>query len=372
MKDEGRMTDDEGRTTDDERRRTKDEGQSFVRRWSFVLRLLVAVALDWLIGDPPNALHPVAWFGRFAQALERRAPRNNPRAELWYGAGMTASGIALAALPALLLERWLRARQPSVIASPAGAKQSPIRELEIASPRKTRLAMTLGNWSTVLLAALALKLTFAWRGLIRAGQAVQHDLETRALDSARDDLRALVSRDTRALDTSQLSAAAIESLAENASDSFVAPLFYFYLFGLPGAFVYRAVNTLDAMIGYRGRYEFLGKVAARLDDALNFIPARLTALLLVLAARFTRNDARRAWQTMRRDHARTASPNAGYPMSAMAGALDVRLEKVGHYVLNEHGRAPQPRDIARAARVVSVALGLAVVGMVMMRGGRKQ
>ncbi len=333
MKDEGRMTDDEGRTTDDERRRTKDEGQSFVRRWSFVLRLLVAVALDWLIGDPPNALHPVAWFGRFAQALERSAPRDNPRAELWYGAGMTASGIALAALPALSLERWLRARS--------------------------------SVWC-IALAALALKLTFAWRGLIRAGQAVQHDLETRALNAARDDLRALVSRDTRALDTSQLSAAAIESLAENASDSFVAPLFYFYLFGLPGAFVYRAVNTLDAMIGYRGRYEFLGKVAARLDDALNFIPARLTALLLVLAARCTRNDARRAWQTMLRDHARTESPNAGYPMSAMAGALDVRLEKVGHYVLNEYGRAPQPRDIARAARVVSVALGLAVVGMVLV------
>ncbi len=331
------MTKDERRAKD-ERRTTKDEGRRFlICPWSFVLRLLVAVALDWLIGDPPNALHPVAWFGRFVQAMERRAPRDNPRAELWYGAGMTASGIALAALPALLLERWLRART--------------------------------GVWY-IALAALALKLTFAWRGLIRAGLTVQRDLETRAADAARDDLRALVSRDTRALDTSQLSAAAIESLAENASDSFVAPLFYFWLFGLPGAFVYRAVNTLDAMIGYHGRYEFLGKVAARVDDLLNFIPARLTALVLVLVARLTRNDARRAWQTMRRDHARTESPNAGYPMSTMAGALDVRLEKVGHYVLNEHGRAPQPRDIARAARVVSVALGIVVVGMVLL-GGRK-
>jgi len=156
-----------------------------------------------------------------------------------------------------------------------------------------------------------------------------------------------------------LSAAAIESLAENASDSFIAPLFYYRLFGLPGAFAYRAVNTLDAMIGYHGRYEFLGKVAARVDDALNVVPARVTALLLVIAARFTRDNARRAWQTMRRDHTRTESPNAGYPMSAMAGALDVRLEKVGHYRLNENGRAPQPRDIRRAARLVSVALVMA-------------
>ncbi|MCI0478398.1 MAG: cobalamin biosynthesis protein [Anaerolineales bacterium] len=290
--------------------------------------LILAVALDLLLGDPPNAFHPVAWFGKIVQALERRAPRANPRAELLYGAGMTASGIALAALPALILERLSRARK---------------------------------NWFVVLFVALALKITFAWRGLIRAGKDVQCDLETRATDNARADLRALVSRDTRELDASQLSAAAIESLAENASDAFVAPLFYYHLFGLPGAFAYRAVNTLDSMIGYRGRYEFLGKAAARLDDALNFVPARLTALLLVLAARLTRNDARRALQTLRRDHARTASPNAGYPMSAMAGALDVRLEKVGHYCLNENGRAPQPRDIQRAARVVSVALGLTVV-----------
>lgn len=296
---------------------------------SFIV--ILAVALDWLFGDPPNAFHPVAWFGKIIAALERRAPRGNPRAELLYGAGMTASGIALAALPASLVHAWARARGTRSLTP-----------------------------SRVLLAAVALKMTLAWRGLIRAGQNVQNDLDARATENARADLHALVSRDTRELDAAQLAAAAIESLAENASDSFVAPLFYYHLFGLPGAFVYRAVNTLDAMIGYHGRYEFLGKVAARLDDALNFVPARLTALLLVLAARFTRDDAHGAFETLRRDHARTASPNAGYPMAALAGALDVRLEKVGHYCLNENARAPQPRDIHRAARVVSVALGLAV------------
>lgn len=298
--------------------------------------VLLAVALDLLFGDPSNAFHPVAWFGKIMQALERRAPRDNPRMELVYGAGMTASGIALAALPALVIERVLRGQGQPRTGQPRGL---PLR---------------------VLVMAGLLKMMFAWRGLIRAGENGQRDLETRAMDDARDDLRALVSRDTRELDAAQLSAAAIESLAENASDAFVAPLFYYHLFGLPGAFAYRAVNTLDSMIGYHGRYEFLGKAAARLDDALNFIPARITALLLALAARLTRNDARRAFQTMRRDHARTESPNAGYPMSAMAGALDVRLEKVGHYRLNENGRAPQPRDIQRAARIVSVALGFAV------------
>ena len=285
--------------------------------------VILAVAMDWMLGEPPNAFHPVAWFGRFVHALERRAPRDLPRAELRYGAGIAACGVAVAILPALALERVLRSR---------------------------------GGLGILALAA-AFKMTFAWRALIHAGETVRRELDAAQIDTARFDLRALVSRDTTQLDSSRLAAAAIESLAENASDSFVAPLFYYHLFGLPGAFAYRAANTLDAMIGYRGRYEFLGKISARLDDALNWIPARLTALLIAIAARFAGSDARRAWETMRRDHARTASPNAGYPMSAMAGALDVRLEKVGHYRLNESGRAPRPDDIRRAARIISLALG---------------
>ena len=305
--------------------------------------LILAVAIDLGLGDPPNALHPVAWFGRFVQALERRAPRDNPRAEMFYGAGIVTSGVALSAFPAFVIERFYKSRKPNVLG--------------------------------VLILAIALKMTFAWRALIQAGASVQRDLESERSDRARSDLRALVSRDTTQLESSHLAAAAIESLAENASDSFIAPLFYFTLFGLPGAFVYRAVNTLDSMIGYHGRYEYLGKVAARLDDGLNLIPSRITAVLIVIAARFADGKARRAWRTMLRDHAKTASPNAGHPMSAMAGALDVRLEKVGHYRLNENGRAPQPRDIQRATRIVSVALALGTIigiGMLKIRNRKSE
>jgi adenosylcobinamide-phosphate synthase len=301
-----------------------------------VLVLLFAVAMDWLLGDPPNSLHPVAWFGQFAHGLERRAPRDSPRAELLYGAGIAASGLAIAIVPALALERVLSRR----------------------------------GWFGALALAALLKTTFAWRGLIRAGETVQRELEVERLDGARLALRALVSRDTSRLDTPLLAAAAIESLAENASDSFVAPLLYFNFFGLPGAWAYRAVNTLDAMVGYRGCYEFLGKISAWLDDALNFIPSRLTALLFVAAARLTGANHRRAWQVSSSDHARTASPNAGYPMSAMAGALDVRLEKVDHYRLNETGRAPRPDDIRRAAWIITLALGLAVAVSAFVEGRR--
>src|SRR5258707_3875514 len=125
---------------------------------------------------------------------------------------------------------------------------------------------------------------FALRGLGREAQRMRDALAAGSLDEARERLRSLCSRDPSALDASALVAGTIESVAENASDSFVAPLFWFALLGLPGAVFYRAANTLDAMIGYHGKYEWLGKTAARLDDALNFVPARITAGLLLAAA----------------------------------------------------------------------------------------
>ncbi len=299
--------------------------------------LALALVWDWFLGEPPDALHPVAWLGRLVTTLEQHAPHDAPRAELLYGGGITVLTVGVAAGVGYGLERTLQAH------AQAGAF-API---------------------SVVGLGLFLKTTFAARALIRAGTAVQHSLHSGDLNAARQALRALVSRDTAHLDPSQLAAAAIESLAENTSDSFVAPLLYYHLLGLGGACAYRAVNTLDAMLGYRGRYEFLGKVPARLDDALNWLPARLTGLLLVTAAGLAGARPRQAWRVLRQDHARTASPNAGYPMSAMAGALDICLEKVGHYRLHATGRPPTPGDIQHAAHLVSLTLGLTVVGILL-------
>lgn len=287
--------------------------------------LLLALALDWLAGEPPAALHPVVWLGKLISLLERHAPHNSPRRELLYGAAMAAVCMGAAAVPARLIE------------SRCGAR---------------RLV-------PALCAAALLKTTFAWRTLHQAGERVQQPLAVGDLDGARAGLRWLVSRDTAQLDAPLLAAAAIESLAENASDSLVAPLLAYALAGLPAACAYRAVNTLDAMVGYRGRYEYLGKAPARLDDLLNIVPARLAGLLIVAAAGLCGADARQAWRVMWRDHAATASPNAGYPMAAMAGALGVRLEKTGHYCLNADGRPPTADDVRRAGRVVLAALGVA-------------
>ena len=159
-----------------------------------------------------------------------------------------------------------------------------------------------------------------------------------------------------------MAAAAIESVAENASDSLVAPLFFFLIGGLPLALAYRFANTADAMLGYHDpEREWFGKIPARLDDVLNFIPARLTGLLLVCGAAFSGSSAGKAWKIMLRDARLTASPNAGIPMSAMAGAISIELEKVGHYHLGAGLNAPQITDLRRARRIDASTAALAIL-----------
>jgi adenosylcobinamide-phosphate synthase len=165
--------------------------------------------------------------------------------------------------------------------------------------------------------------------------------------------------------------AAIESIAENLSDSLVAPLFYYVVFGVPGALAYRAINTLDAMIGYHGRYEYLGRAAAKLDDLANLIPARLTAALLFFAAGLAGASPRAALAIGLRDHARTESPNAGWPMAVMGGALGVELEKVGHYVLGRPAEDPSPEAIRRAIPIArwGAVIACALALLFSIRGG---
>jgi adenosylcobinamide-phosphate synthase len=214
------------------------------------------------------------------------------------------------------------------------------------------------------LQALVLSTMLAFRSLVAAAGGVRDALERGDLEMARGSVaRHLVSRPTAALGPAHVASAAVESVAENLTDSLVAPVCFYLAFGLPGAFFYRAVNTADAMLGYReGPLEHFGKAAARLDDLLNLLPARLAALAIVAAAALTGEDARNAWRTLRRDARGTASPNAGWTMAAMAGALGVVLEKPATYRLGG-GREPAAIDIGRATRVMAVAAMLAIALM---------
>jgi adenosylcobinamide-phosphate synthase len=210
------------------------------------------------------------------------------------------------------------------------------------------------------LEAALLKTTFSVRGLTRAARDIQSALDRDDLTEARR-LTSwhLVSRDTASLTRSQVAAATIQSVAESTSDGIMAPLVSYMVAGLPGALAYRFANTADSMLGYRDpAREWLGKIPARWDDLLNLLPARLTALLLTSGAALSGEDARQAWLVWHRDRNRTASPNAGHPMSAMAGALGVELEKADHYNLGAGGRSPESSDVSRAVRVMRAAVAL--------------
>ena len=285
----------------------------------------IALGVDLAFGEPPARLHPVVGMGRLVGGLERLAPADPARA--------TSFGVLLALAPA-------------TFAALAGVAIGRLR------PGPLRALAT----------AWTLKSSFALRALLAAGRRVERALLADDLATARRECVALVSRPTSDLSAQGIASAAIESLAENLCDSYVAPLVFYRVAGLPGALAYRAVNTADAMVGYHGRYEHVGKAAARLDDLLNLLPARLSAAALVAGAAITRDAATRAGRVAVREHARAASPNAGWPMAAAAGALGVRLAKGGHYAFGGD-RDPRPADIARARRLVAVAAALVTVGV---------
>lgn len=286
------------------------------------LVLALAVALDATVGEPPAMLHPVVWLGNAIAPLKRMPAR--------------AAGVELALGGAYALSLA------------AGSAWLALHALRLAGER-----------AAFVLEVFLLFSCFALKGLYQAGAVMRRALAARDLQAARDALSSLCSRDPSTLCERELAGATIESLSENASDSVVAPLFYYALFGVPGALFYRAANTLDAMVGYHGRYEYLGKFAARLDDLLNLVPARLTALLLWLAGALLRMPVVRGLRVALRDHGCTESPNAGWPMAMAAGLLGVRLDKRAAYALGPELAPPDQRALAAMLRLLVVTGGLA-------------
>ncbi|MGQ9786776.1 MAG: adenosylcobinamide-phosphate synthase CbiB [Anaerolineae bacterium] len=297
--------------------------------------IALALLIDLVFGDPPNHLHPVAYMGKAIALAKRFAPQRSKGGRLFYGGAVVAGGCVTI---------YLAGR---AIVHAFACLPTPLRWL--------------GE-------AILLKMLFSLSGLVKAAHQIQCALKRGDLNEARR-LASwhLVSRDTSQLSDAHVAAATIESVAENACDGVIAPLLYYALGGLPATLAYRFASTCDSMWGYRGaEYEWLGKAAARLDDLLNLLPARLTAALIMLAALFLGEDVRMAWRIWRRDAAITASPNAGHPMSATAGALGVELEKIGHYRLGQGLRHPRAQDIHRATRLITVCCGLAAVLMAVL------
>ena len=276
------------------------------------MSIILALLIDRCWGEPPARLHPVVWMGHYLKRAGKGLPDRGPKMAFFLGTAYWLAGAA-------------------VVAAVYGYAGLVLARLPL--------------WLDVSLTALLLKPLFALRMLLGEVAAVEQSL-TQGIDSGRARLALIVSRDTTQLDSSEVRESALESLAENLSDSVIAPLFWFAIFGLPGAAVYRFANTADAMWGYRGRWEWAGKFAARTDDLLNLVPARITALGLLLAGPNRIAVLRRLPQ----EAARTASPNSGWPMGALALSLNVRLRKPRVYALNANGSAPSAQDTAAGLR----------------------
>ncbi|WP_341717274.1 cobalamin biosynthesis protein [Micromonospora sp. FIMYZ51] len=293
--------------------------------------LVAGYALDAIFGDPRRG-HPVAGFGRAAAALERRLYRPDRRS----GAAFTALAVG----------------GPVLIGAAAafGTRRRPVARAVLVAA---------GTWAAL-----------GGRSLRHEADAMGRALRDGDVPAARQRLGNLCGRDPSTLDEPELARATVESVAENTSDAVVAPLVWGAVAGLPGLLGYRAANTLDAMVGHRStRYARFGTPAARLDDLLNLVPARLTGLLTVAVAPLGRGDRGRAWRVWRRDRADHPSPNAGQCEAAMAGALGVRLGGRNVYFGRSEvrpflgdGPRPEARHLPRAARI-SGAVGLAALGL---------
>ncbi len=292
-------------------------------------QLSLAYAADWLLGDPEWFPHPVRLFGFLTQRGEQllRPLISN---ELLAGAVLTASVTAAGLL--------------------MGRPKNPIWQVTLA-------------WTAL-----------ATRSLLDESAAVITALDANNIDLARRRVARIVGRDSAHLDQSEISRAVIETLAESACDGIVAPLFWLAVAGVPGAMSYKAINTLDSMIGHREPpYTYFGRAAAKLDDAANFIPARLTALGIAFTARS-------AWRIWLRDGNKHASPNAGQSEAAMAGALGVRLGGINSYagvphagpVLNPEGSKASPQQARIAMRIVAAVSGLAFAAAFLVLSARKR
>lgn len=311
---------------------------------NFAAAMLIAMAIDAAVGWPDwlyrRIGHPVTWLGRLVNGLERELNRGAPMAR-------RVSGVAILVIATLIF---------------AGA------------PTAVLAFVPTGIAGTVVAGVLAWPL-IAIRSMREHVEAVAEPLETGDLKQARHAVSMIVGRDPQQLDEAGVSRAAIESLAENTSDGIVAPVFWGVVFGLPGIAAYKAVNTLDSMIGHRNeRYEDFGWASARFDDLVNLLPARLTGFLFAVAG----GAPLRSLAAMWRDAGKHRSPNAGWPESAMAGALGVRLSGPRGYHgrmtnepwVNAKGSDPGAAELRRGLAIYRRALiGLAIMVAIVAASG---
>tara|TARA_Y100001001_G_scaffold44895_1_gene39971 strand:- start:967 stop:1938 length:972 start_codon:yes stop_codon:yes gene_type:complete len=287
-----------------------------------------ALLLDFLIGDPKTKYHPTAWIGKLIAVLVPFTRNNSPKKELFGGILIVFIVVAIVSTLLVALDFGIS-----------------LLTIDIVS-----LVVS------IAVSSILLKTTIAIRGMQKHALAVVDALEKDDLDSARNHLSMIVKRNTKHLDKNHISSAVLESVSENTVDGITGPLFYYAIFGLPGAFVYRAINTIDSMVGYKtSLFRNIGWFGANCDTILNYIPSRLTGLVMILSALILGYNWKESFYIMKRDCKKLESPNAGFPIAALAGALGTKLEKINYYAVGDGNIEFTKSHIISAIRLMKVS-----------------
>lgn len=281
--------------------------------------IIIAIIIDVILGEPPEKIHPVVWMGKLIDFFT----------SYLIGYRSKISGIILTIIIVTIF----------------------------TLATYVLLHLLVFNYLIyILVSSVVLWVTFAIKVLLSSAESMKNDIDDN-IQRARQSMSYLVSRNTAELTEEDLVSATIETLTENITDSVIAPLFYAFIFGVPGAVAYRAVNTLDAMVGYKTPEKIMiGWFPAKLDDILNFIPARIAGILVVIAAAFLMLDWKNAYKIMRRDARNPDSPNSGFSMAAAAGALDIKLKKRGYYEIGDGSSPLTPDKITEAVSLAKMTI----------------
>ncbi|MDH2907864.1 MAG: cobalamin biosynthesis protein [Candidatus Nitrosotalea sp.] len=306
-----------------------------------IIAVMFALALDLIFGDPKNRYHPTVWMGKLIGKSIPYVKSQNPITD-------KINGVFLLVLLITMV---------SILITSLSYSLKYIENLD-----SNGLYKILFMGASIVLVGILLKTTIAIKGMEEHASKIMSSISKNDLDGARVQLSMIVKRDTKNLDKQHVISATLESISENIVDGITGPLFYFSIFGLIGAFVYRTVNTADSMIGYKTEiFRNIGWFTANCDKILNFLPSRLTSLVMIFSCIVLKEDWKHSIYIMKRDGPKTESPNAGYPMATLAGALGIKFEKMEHYVLGDGNSEITERHFRAAISIMKVTTILFVL-----------